>query len=111
MTSSILVGMDTDAGTAPPRIWYDFNAVGRRRLPLVWKQTLGDLAENGVEMREGQALILYEENGESDGTLEWMLVDAVLSFGVVAGEWVALADWKTFRREPRPYQPKDGRSD
>jgi hypothetical protein len=86
----------------PIRIWYDFNAFGIHRLPLTLVGTREDIERHDIELEDGQPVVLYDEAEEIDGSnKEWMLVDAVVSRDNAAGEWVALADWKTFRREPR----------
>ena len=73
------------------------------RLPLKLLGTLDDIARQGIELRDGQEVVLYDNDEEVDGSnREYMLVDAHVSYDQNAGEWVALPDWSTFRREPRP---------
>ncbi len=88
---------------APHRIWSDFNAFGAQRLALTLKGTGEDIARQGITLHDGDEVILYDQDEEIDGSRkECMLVDAQVTYDQAMEAWIALVDWSTFRREPRP---------
>jgi hypothetical protein len=71
------------------RIYADFhNADDRGRLRLNCVGTIEDLARYQVELQDGKKLVLYSEELEADG---------VVNYSANEGLWVATIDWHQIR--------------
>jgi hypothetical protein len=62
------------------------DAVGGVRLNGVG--TIEDLAREGVELKDGQSIVVYDEDLEADG---------VVRFSSHEGLWIAQIDWQRVR--------------
>jgi len=72
-----------------PRIFADFhNADPQGRLRLNCVGTVEDLAQQKISLREGQSLILYSEELEVDGVVQYSKEENL---------WVAVIDWDAIR--------------
>jgi len=72
-----------------PRVFADFhNADTRGRLRLNCIGTVEDLACQQVSLREGQLLVLYSEDLEVDGVVQYSEEENL---------WVAVIDWDAIR--------------
>jgi hypothetical protein len=81
-----------------PRIYADFhNADAQGRLRLNCVGTMEDLARQKVELREGLLISLYSDDVDSDGKLDELLVEGVVSFSDEEHCWVAVIDWSAIR--------------
>jgi hypothetical protein len=75
-----------------PRVFADFHNADRLgRLRLDCAGTMGDLAEHGVQLRDGLALDLYSEDLEVEG---------LVCYSPEEDLWVASIDWDAVRRQP-----------
>ena len=71
------------------RIYADFhNADEQGRLRLNCVGTIEDLARYRVELRDGEKLVLYSEELEVDGVVQYSDVERL---------WVAAIDWQQIR--------------
>jgi len=82
---------------ASPRIYVDFNDLGPE-IGLAYNGTLRDLSQQKIRLRDGMALVLYDEDGD-----EVMEVQAVAQHQPDASsnpqlQWRAHVDLDTFRR-------------
>ena len=72
-----------------PRVFADFhNADAQGRLRLNCIGTLEDLSRQQISLREGQPLILYSEDLEVDGVIQYSEEERL---------WVAVIDWDAIR--------------
>jgi hypothetical protein len=81
-----------------PKIYADFqnaDAFGRVRLNCVG--TVEDLAEQQVDLRDGLLLTLYSDDLDTQGQLDELLVDGIVSFSEEERCWVAVIDWSAIR--------------
>jgi hypothetical protein len=73
-----------------PRVFADFhNADAEGRLRLNCIGTIEDLANQSIELHDGQLLTLYSEDLEVDG---------VVQFSEQEKLWVAAIDWDRLRQ-------------
>ena len=71
------------------RIYADFhNADEQGRLRLNCVGTIEDLARYRVDLRDGEKLILYSEELEADGVVQYSEIERL---------WVAAVDWQQIR--------------
>ena len=71
------------------RIYADFhNADEQGKLRLNCVGTIEDLARYRVELRDGEKLVLYSEELEVDGVVQYSDVERL---------WVAAIDWQQIR--------------
>jgi hypothetical protein len=72
-----------------PRVFADFhNADVRGRLRLNCTGTIEDLARQKIWLEDGLRLILYSEDLEADGIVQYSTEENV---------WVAVIDWNDIR--------------
>ena len=72
-----------------PRVFADFhNADAQGRLRLNCIGTLEDLSCQQISLREGQPFILYSEDLEVDGVVQYSEEERL---------WVAVIDWNAIR--------------
>jgi hypothetical protein len=71
------------------RIYADFHNADREgRLRLNCVGTIEDLSRYQVELRDGEKLVLYSEELEADGVVEYSEIEKL---------WVAAIDWHKIR--------------
>jgi hypothetical protein len=71
------------------RIYADFHNADREgRLRLNCVGTIEDLSRYQVELRDGEKLVLYSEELEADGVVEYSEIERL---------WVAAIDWHQIR--------------
>ncbi len=76
---------------ARPLIYADFNNADRRgRLRLNCIGTIQDLARQGIALREGLLLTLYDDELEAEGEAHFSAEEQV---------WVASIDWQAVRQQ------------
>ena len=87
-----------------PRVFADFhNADPKGRLRLNCVGTVEDLTCQKISLRNGQSLILYSEELEVDGIVQYSKEENL---------WVAVIDWAAIREgTPIASQPKHQISD
>ncbi len=74
-----------------PRVFADFhNADAKGRLRLNCVGTVADLACQKISLRDGQPLILYSEDLEVDGVVQYSEKENL---------WVAVIDWNAIRED------------
>ena len=72
-----------------PRVFVDFhNADTKGRLRLNCTGTIEDLARQNIWLSDGLQLILYSEDLEADGVVQYSTEENV---------WVAVIDWDEIR--------------
>ena len=83
-----------------PRIFVDFhNADQEGRVRLNTAGTIADLADHGVEVREGLPLTLYSDDDIDDaGQPAELSVDGVVAYSQSENCWVGVIDWAAIRR-------------
>ncbi len=73
-----------------PTLYADFNnADSRGCLRLNCIGTMEDLSRQGLQLREGVPLTLYDEEIEADGVAHFSAAEQI---------WVAIIDWKLVRQ-------------
>ncbi|NDJ21304.1 hypothetical protein GS682_06550 [Nostoc sp. B(2019)] len=73
-----------------PKVFADFhNADTEGRLRLNCIGTIEDLANQGIELQDGQLLTLYSEDLEVDGVVQFSDEDKL---------WVAVINWERIRQ-------------
>lgn len=70
-----------------------------------------DLASHHVELREGAVLMLYDEDADSTGRPEQLLVRGVVEYSSSEQVWVAAVDWAAVRRASRTLIEQPGVTD
>lgn len=55
------------------RIWADFNAVSEDLVPLDFVGSLRDIKRQGVELRRGLRIVVYDDEREADAEVESVL--------------------------------------
>lgn len=60
------------------RIFADFNALSHGRLPLSFKGSEEDIRRQGIQLRDGLRLIVYDDECEAEGIVVRK-----------SGEWIA----------------------
>lgn len=74
-----------------PKVFADFhNADTNGRLRLNCTGTIEDLASYKVLLKEGQNFVLYSEDLEADGVIEYSTEESI---------WVAVIDWNKIRQQ------------
>ena len=77
-----------------PKVYADFhNADADGRLRLNCVGTVEDLARQAITLRDGMPLTFYSDDLDSEGRLDELLVDGVVSFSETEQCWVAAIDW------------------
>lgn len=72
-----------------PKIFADFhNADEKGRLRLNCMGTIEDLSRQNIKLQDGQLLILYSEELEADGVVQYSEEESL---------WVAVIDWQLLR--------------
>ncbi|GEM_PF-609084 len=72
-----------------PKIFADFhNADKKGRLRLNCMGTIEDLSRQNIKLQDGQLLILYSEELEADGVVQYSEEETL---------WVAVIDWQLLR--------------
>ncbi|MCL1464778.1 hypothetical protein [Argonema galeatum] len=72
-----------------PKIFADFhNADEKGRLRLNCVGTIEDLSRQNIKLQDGQLLILYSEELEADGVVQYSEEESL---------WVAVIDWQLLR--------------
>lgn len=87
--------------TQLPRVFADFNDLlsSPRR---VWLDTVGardDLERQGLELREGLAVMLYDHDVDEAGKRDDLVVEGVVSRDRETGRWMATIDPDAIRHE------------
>ncbi|MEX2188332.1 MAG: hypothetical protein WD875_16110 [Pirellulales bacterium] len=83
---------------ALPHVYADFqnaDALGRIRLNCVG--TARDLAEQGVELREGLPISLYSDDADDQSQQDDLTVAGTATYSDEERCWVAVVDWETVR--------------
>ena len=84
-----------------PRVFADFNDLlsSPRRL---WLDTVGareDLERQGIELREGLEITLYDHDLGEAGNRDDLIVEGVVSRDRATGRWIATIDPDAIRHE------------
>jgi hypothetical protein len=83
-----------------PKIYADFhNADSSGRVRLNCVGSLEDLAEQRLDLHEGQRLTLYSMDEGENGSPDAMFVDGVVIYSSDEKCWVAAIDWNAIRHE------------
>jgi hypothetical protein len=79
-----------------PKVYADFhNADANGRLRLNCVGTIEDLARQGITLHDGLPLTLYSDDLDSEGRLDELLADGLVSFSKEEHCWVAAIDWSS----------------
>ena len=82
----------------PPRVYADFqNLDDENRLRLTCAGTRRDLERQGIELREGMALMLYTDDASDDGKPDALVTQGVVQYNEAERCWVAAIDWEAIR--------------
>lgn len=95
-----------------PHIYADFqnaDALGRIRLNCVG--TVRDLAEQGIELREGTALSLYCDDADDDGNRDHLVAVGTATYSADERCWVAVVDWNAVAHESQRGAISQGKPD
>ncbi len=88
---------------SPPHFHWDFQGINRHgHAVLRWCGFGAERDAQGVELREGMEVLLWEEDEDRDGKPALMVVDAKARFDAEKGYWTAVQDMGTFRHLPLP---------
>ena len=82
----------------------DFN-----RLRLTCAGTLEDLANQGVELKEGMSLTFYTDDVDDQGQPDELLIEGTIHYNEDEQCWVASIDWSAIRHASEK-QPQHSRS-
>jgi hypothetical protein len=68
----------------PPRVYADFqNLDDENRLRLTCAGTRRDLEHQGIELRQGMALVLYSDDASDDGEPDALVTEGVVQYNEV----------------------------
>jgi hypothetical protein len=87
--------------TNRPRVFADFNDLLSAPTRL-WLDTVGakaDLERQGVQLREGLELLLYDHDADAMGRRNDLVVEGVVSRDPATGRWMATVDPDAIRNE------------
>jgi hypothetical protein len=77
-----------------PRVYADFhNLDDCNRLRLNCVGTLDDLARQGIELKEGLALMFYTDDADDQGQKDELETEGVVHFDTHEQCWLATVDW------------------
>ena len=81
-----------------PKVYADFqNLDDFNRLRLTCVGTLEDLADRGIELKEGMSLTFYTDDVDDQGQPDELLVEGTTHYNEDEGCWVASIDWSAIR--------------
>jgi hypothetical protein len=116
----------SDEGVKPPLIWADFNNWRTTQLLALGVGSMRELADLGVEPREGMPLRVYEQDSNDDDLADYLIAEGVLvpyhgswaleskGLGHVsdmpADHWSRHVDWDAEDRSRQRAEHKPGRS-
>jgi hypothetical protein len=90
--------VDWSQHMAFPKVYADFqNLDDENRLRLTCAGTRDDLAQAGIELREGLALLFYTDDADEHGRPDELRVEGVVHYDEVGQCWVAVVDWNALR--------------
>jgi hypothetical protein len=77
-----------------PLIYADFMKVSKSgRLKLVCLGTVRDMSKHGLEFSEGMKLTFYNEDEDSNGNSDDLVVEGIVEFDGSDDCWIARIDW------------------
>lgn len=79
------------------RIYADFQNLDDNRLRLTCAGTIEDLAQQGIELREGLALTFYMDDADDSGRSDPLLAEGIVHYQEEERTWVASIDWSALR--------------
>jgi hypothetical protein len=116
----------SEEGATPPLIWADFNNWRTTQLLALGVGSMRELADLGVEPREGMPLRVYEQDSNNDDLADYLIAEGVLvpyhgswalesrGWGhmsdMPADHWSRHLDWDAEDRSRRLGEHKSGRS-
>ena len=74
------------------RVWADFNRTGNGRLELTLPQTLADLREQQIDLRDGLRLTFWDHDAADDGSALHLEADGTVYFDETRACWAARYD-------------------
>ncbi len=88
----------------PPRVYADFqNADDANRLLLTCAGTAQDLERLGLQLTEGLALTLYNDDEDDAGRPDELRAEGVVHYDNDQECWVAAIDWGALRHASEEY--------
>jgi hypothetical protein len=86
------------------KVYADFqNLDDFNRVRLTCAGTLEDLANQGIELKEGLSLTLYTDDADDKGKPDELLVEGTTEYNKDEQCWVASIDWSAIRRASDEY--------
>ncbi len=61
--------------------------------------TLRDIAQAGLELREGMVVSFYDQDGDGEGNRDDLLFEGTVHYDSEKKSWYAVIDQKTWRNE------------
>jgi hypothetical protein len=87
--------VNEEGALVSPPIWVDFmNVDWERRVRLDAPGTERDLRRLGVELAEGDRLLLYQEDATDVG-IDDLVTVGIAQFDPEENRWVAIVDWQS----------------
>lgn len=82
----------------PVRIYVDFlKTDDEGRLILTCAGTLQDLAQHGIELRDGMVLTFYSDDADDEGKPDDLIVEGSVQYDSEARHWTAKIDWEAIK--------------
>lgn len=81
------------------RLWTDFNASSDNGLRLNCKGTIDDLSRQGLELKEGMKLLLWDEDVDENDNKDNLVVEAVAHYNDKHKIWEGVFNWKDIKHE------------
>jgi hypothetical protein len=76
----------------------DFQSADRLgRIRLTCVGTIKDLSTQGIRLREGLELLLYDADADDQGRPDELRAEGVVTFSSEEHRWVAVIDWDGIR--------------
>ncbi|HEU4509805.1 MAG TPA: hypothetical protein VFR78_16330 [Pyrinomonadaceae bacterium] len=80
------------------RIYADFLKVDDEgRLILSCRGTMEDLANSGIELKDGLVLTFYSDDADDAGNPDDLIVQGVVRYNDSLKQWVAVIDWNAIK--------------
>jgi len=81
------------------KLWTDFNASSDNGLRLNCKGTIEDLSRQGLELKEGMKLLLWDEDTDETNNQDNLVVEAVAHYDDKLKIWEGVFNWDDIRHE------------
>jgi hypothetical protein len=81
------------------KLWADFNANSENGLRLSCKGTIDDLLSQGIELKEGMKLLVWDEDFDENNRPDNLIVEAIAKYNYKLKVWEAVFEWGKIKHE------------